>query len=476
MASLRTRFPRRSKKTIASGTSVFFIQKPPVVSPGKTKSMPSAGAFRRCMRPRARWSDVRATSGRNGTPSRRSFAVASVRAVAPAAAPARTRALVASTASTIRTATPERYGRKLPLPATGGGHHDRNTLDGVVRVATEIPGRLERLDVPGLVARAAAELVLAGPRVPSEAPATPGPAAERVGLELRLGPGRAAVGRDVHAHDRGDARPGATLHHVLADGYDSRARQELGDPRRDHQRADVDSANRLADLVLIPAEPVGVALLVAVEGLVDHVDAREPLHARHPVPAGNEQPERKAVLRRERHPVHLVREEHVVAERVLERDAARVVLLLAALDAAVEPGEQYLDRAVPDSRLLQQASQRRASPACGPDRLEEPRLAHDVRLNVRAPVAGALHGDGDLGGGAGAQNVERERQPPLDVPADLESPDACIDTGNVVVRQEVVKADRREVEPHRLERHPVIACRELELLAADDGLAHDRRR
>jgi hypothetical protein len=59
---------------IRSGTRVFFIQKAPVVGPGKTKSIPSFGARLRCMSPVARASPSRASSGVNVTPSSRSVA------------------------------------------------------------------------------------------------------------------------------------------------------------------------------------------------------------------------------------------------------------------------------------------------------------------------------------------------------------------------------------------------------------------
>ena len=99
--SFRTRFPAESKKTIVSGTSVFFIQNPPVVAPGKTKSMPSFGACLRFMSPRVRCAVVLATSGRKITPSRRSTAVA-LAAACVAPAPARADAIVMAAAATMR--------------------------------------------------------------------------------------------------------------------------------------------------------------------------------------------------------------------------------------------------------------------------------------------------------------------------------------------------------------------------------------
>ena len=55
-----------------------------------------------------------------------------------------------------------------------------------------------------------------------------------------------------------------------------------------------------------------------------------------PYQPGTTQPQREAVLRRQRRAVHLVGEQHLVAQRLVERQAALVVLLDAALDAAVE--------------------------------------------------------------------------------------------------------------------------------------------
>ncbi len=94
-----------------------------------------------------------------------------------------------------------------------------------------------------------------------------------------------------------------------------------------------------------------------------------------------------------------------------------------------------------------------------------------MRLDVHTSVAGALHRHRELDRGESAELLERERQRPLDEPADLEPPGAGIDIGDVVVREQVVEADRRDVPAQRLERHRVVPRRELKLLDADD-LAH----
>src|SRR6266536_1556201 len=95
--------------------------------------------------------------------------------------------------------TPRASPTTTPLLAADG-HEDR--LDRVVRVAAEVPGRLERLLVSGLVPRPGAEDVLARLCLPREAPAAPRPALAG-GLELGLGPRRAAVAADL---DRVDGR------------------------------------------------------------------------------------------------------------------------------------------------------------------------------------------------------------------------------------------------------------------------------
>jgi hypothetical protein len=103
--SLRTRFPFRSKNTMVSGTRVFFIQKAPVVSRWKTKSIPSAGALRRFMRPRDRASPVIASSGRNATPSSFRRAVGCARSAADAS-PATRATPMTTTGSTRRERAP----------------------------------------------------------------------------------------------------------------------------------------------------------------------------------------------------------------------------------------------------------------------------------------------------------------------------------------------------------------------------------
>src|SRR5262245_49231500 len=161
---------------------------------------------------------------------------------------------------------------------------DRNTLDGVVHVAAEIPRRLERLLRAGRVSRAAAELVLARLRLPHVPPRAPRPAPECRLADLGGRPCPAPVTRHV---DRGDLRgtgPGPPDDLARPRLDDAGPRQKLGDPGRNHQRAWGDRRHGLSGLVLPTANAVRVALLVPGEGRVEDRDAREPLDARHPVP------------------------------------------------------------------------------------------------------------------------------------------------------------------------------------------------
>ena len=184
-----------------------------------------------------------------------------------------------------------------------------------------------------------------------------------------------AVDAELDALDLGPARPGAALDGGAAGGERPLALGEAGEAGRDHQRARRHARERRAGVVLVPAEPVRVDLLVPLERPVDDGDPVKPLHARHPVPARHDEAKREAVLGEERPAVHPVGEEDVVAGRLLEREAARVVLLLAAFDAAVEPGEDDLDCAVERPGLGEQRRERRARPRGGAERLGEPGLA-----------------------------------------------------------------------------------------------------
>ena len=185
------------------------------------------------------------------------------------------------------------------------------------------------------------------------------------------------------------------------------------------------------------------------------------------------------MLRRQRLAVHLVGEQDVRHQRVVEAEASLVGLLLAALDPAVEAGEGDLHGGLPQPGVLEQRHQRRPAPAGRADRLVEPRLADGPGGQQRAAVAGALERHRALDGRPRSKLVERELERPLDRAADVEPPGVRVDDRNVVVDQQVVQPDRRDRIVERLERHAVVARRELQLLERDLGClgqGHDSRR
>ena len=71
------------------------------------------------------------------------------------------------------------------------------------------------------------------------------------------------------------------------------------------------------------------------------------------------------MLRRQRLAVDLVREQSVAAEKLGERQAPLVHLLLATVDAAIEAGEESFDGAVAHTRVLEHRGDGDASPARG---------------------------------------------------------------------------------------------------------------
>ena len=81
------------------------------------------------------------------------------------------------------------------------------------------------------------------------------------------------------------------------------------------------------------------------------------------------------MLRRERLSVDLVREQDLVPAAIGERQAALVLLLDFALDAAVHPGEHHVARLSPRLGLVEKRTEGCAGPFGSPHRLRQPGLA-----------------------------------------------------------------------------------------------------
>ena len=103
--------------------------------------------------------------------------------------------------------------------------------------------------------------------------------------------------------------------------------------------------------------------------LVDDLDARQPLDVGHPVPARGDQAQREAVLGGQRRAVHVVAEQVVAVQRVLDRHAAGELLG----DGQVERAGAVGDAACPCARARRSPSCRGSSPAASRPRRRRPR-------------------------------------------------------------------------------------------------------
>ena len=126
-----------------------------------------------------------------------------------------------------------------------------------------------------------------------------------------------AVDTELHLRDRhAVAGPRAAEERHRSRRHQPMARVPVGNAGRHHQRLHPhmrDGAPGSSG----SGDNVGPDLLLALIGLIQHLDAVEPFDARHAVPAGHDQAQRKAVLRQQRRPVHGPDQQHVVAQRQL---------------------------------------------------------------------------------------------------------------------------------------------------------------
>ena len=171
------------------------------------------------------------------------------------------------------------------------------------------------------------------------------------------------------------------------------------------------------------------------------------------------------MLGRQRRAVHLVGQQGLAG--VPERQRALVGLGPAALQSAVEAGEQRLHRAVAHAGLFEQRRQRGAAPLGGADRLRQPGLADRARLEEGAAVAGALEGDGHGDPLARLEIREAEAQRSFHGTVHLERENGGIHGRDVVVDQQVVQACGGDVVAKRLERQRVVARGEAQLGGGD---------
>ena len=320
---------------------------------------------------------------------------------------------------------------------------------------------------PGRVGGAARELVLARRRGPVEGPAVPG-GRRRRRLELGVGPRRAAVDADLDPLDRARARPRPSLERRRARRASTRSRSgKLGMPggtiKRPHPHATAAARRARRRSCACGRPPLAGSPRTAR-------DARRcaPSHFTCVMPyqPGTTQSQRRAVLGKQRLPVHLVHEQHVVAHRLVERQAP---LVRACSSPPSTP------RSRPVNTISTVPSGTPASCSRG---------ASGVPVHSAVPTASSSHGwlsgrvsniarplpahssvTGIVTAGRARSSSRREARSAGRSRRASSGPRGRVDERHVVVDQHVVHAGRRDVGPHRLERHAVVA----------GGLARARR-
>ena len=141
------------------------------------------------------------------------------------------------------------------------------------------------------------------------------------GCGVHRAPGLAAVGTDVHLRDVLFTGPGNASQGVAAGGYDL-ARRWVGDDGLDLQLGVVAVRHRTARLV---HGHVPLGHIEAFELVVQDVDAHQPLHRVHAVPARHQQPQRKAVMQGQGLAVHLIGQQRVGMQGLGQGQAALAV-------------------------------------------------------------------------------------------------------------------------------------------------------
>ena len=204
-------------------------------------------------------------------------------------------------------------------PRATSSHSDGNGLDRVAAVAEAVPFGLLGLERPARSVARARTVRRAGlVEVREQLPPLPAVAAALADQPGRLP--RTVADAHVDAGDRGRAGP--------RDTADWRGRRRRRRPRRvgsvisdrtrcrrtgsrDGRRRRAATRRRSARSGRTPRSGAPIDL-----------DLGQPLHRRHRVPAGDDQPQRVAVLDRQRVAVHGVGEQRLGAARVVDRQAA----------------------------------------------------------------------------------------------------------------------------------------------------------
>src|SRR5438093_10983643 len=263
---------------------------------------------------------------------------------------------------------------------------DGNGLLGVVPVTVSIPSADLGLPIAFRVRRIGSQHVPARVRgVPREFPRAPRVRRYRWQERRFLG-WLAAVHSDLDSYNHTLAGPRLAAYDHFALTHD------VPFPGRHDDRADADRANRdrrvaVRVIVHVPAE-----LVVTAKRLRESFDALEPFHAGHPVPAWDDQPNRRSVLRGNRPAVHLEGEEGVRVPRLREREGPRERNLVRDLrwPSSIRADGEDFNHLRSQASGLQDGPQGNARPAGRAHSPEPPRLPRRQRLESSTTVSRAL--------------------------------------------------------------------------------------
>src|SRR5207245_9977077 len=161
--------------------------------------------------------------------------------------------------------------------------------------------------------------------------------------------------------------------------------------RHDH-RADADRAHRSRRVAVLVIVHIPAELVVTAKRLRENLEPLEPFHAGHAVPARDDQPDGRSVLREDRPAIHLEGEEGVRVPRLGEREGPRERNFVRAVrwPSSVRANREDFDRAWPQTGGFQDGPQGDARPSGCAHRAELPRLARRERLESGATIACAL--------------------------------------------------------------------------------------
>src|SRR5690606_2917958 len=153
----------------------------------------------------------------------------------------------------------------------GSSHLNVDPVDGIDLVSTQIPVGLERLDASGDFLGPRAHPVVARLGLPGPIPPAPGVLGERrakAGLVPRLAPIDAHLDSD-HGPEAGPSPPG---HTDLAGGDHPAPGEEVRDTERLDQTPGLDSVDGTPPILFRLANPIGLLVLIAGEGLRHNAD------------------------------------------------------------------------------------------------------------------------------------------------------------------------------------------------------------